>query len=218
MKEIIIIDYEGSNLFSVKRALEHLDLQVKVTSDPKLVRDAEAAILPGVGAFGAAMERLHALGLVDAIHSLIQAERPLLGICLGMQLLFSTSEEFGQQTGLNIIEGAVKRFPNADKTGRRVRVPQIGWNTISRAPSHATWAGTPMAEVPEKSFMYFVHSFYCTPADSRVSVSVTDYAGLTYSSSVRKGSVFAAQFHPEKSAGLGLSIYKNWAKLAGLLS
>ena len=216
MKEVVIIDYEGSNLFSVKRAFEHLGISVKISSDPGALATATAAVLPGVGAFGAAMDRLRALGFVEALSAYVRSQRPLLGVCLGMQLLFTNSEEFGLQQGLNIVPGSVKRFPT-DGPGERARVPQIGWNTIHPPLHGQRWQDSPLTEVPEGAFMYFVHSFYCIPDERAVIMSLTRYAGLEYCSSLRAGNIFATQFHPEKSAQLGLSIYRNWARLADLL-
>lgn len=217
MKTVVVIDYEGSNLFSVMRAFEHLGLKVKVSSSPTELLSAEAAVLPGVGAFGAAIERLQALGLVSAIHRYTQSEKPFLGICLGMQLLFSSSEEFGTHTGLDILKGEVKKFPSINCSGDKIRVPQIGWNKIERPKHLKNWDKTPLSGLEDGSFMYFVHSFYCSPENQELVTSTTEYAGLKYCSSIQFRKTFAAQFHPEKSSELGLSIYKNWAKQSGII-
>lgn len=217
MKQVVIIDYEGSNLFSVLRAFEHLGVCVRVSNCKDTILRADAAVLPGVGAFGAAMEKLRDLGMIPVIQELISTSKPFLGICLGMQLLFSTSEEFGKRDGLNIFPGQVKRFPVENSDGISNRVPQIGWNTIHKSPTSTNWLETPLQDIPDGSFMYFVHSYYCAPDNADTITSVTNYAGLQYCSSIQAGRTFAAQFHPEKSSTLGLSIYKNWAIQAGVI-
>ncbi len=217
MKKIVIIDYEGSNLFSVLRAFEHVNVQVELSNSVSALENADAAVLPGVGAFGAAMERLNKLGLSEQIRKHVAADKPFLGICLGMQLLFAVSQEFGKQTGIGIFKGNVKRFPSTDPAGNRVRVPQMGWNQIFRPKHNQSWEDSPLTEQTDGAFMYFVHSFYCAPDDPSIITSETEYAGLRYCSSIKSGNLFAAQFHPEKSAESGLKIYQSWARQAGLI-
>lgn len=239
---VAIVDYRMGNLFSVLHACEAVGLAASVTSDPAEVLAADAAILPGVGAFGDAMANLRALGLDAACREVIAAGRPFLGICLGMQLLFAESEEFGCHRGLGLIPGRVVKFPPSAPSGRRLKVPQIGWNQIrpardreaSRsaavagnargvasdhgpagpptAPDAAPeWADTPLAGLPSGTYMYFVHSFYGVPDRSEQRLTVTDYDGFSYCSAVRDRNLVAFQFHPEKSAELGIRIYRNWA-------
>jgi imidazole glycerol-phosphate synthase subunit HisH len=209
-----IIDYQMGNLFSVQNACRTVGLEPVSSSDPALLREVDAAILPGVGAFGEAMANLGSLGLVPAIKEFIAAGKPLMGVCLGMQLLFDASEEFGTHEGLGLIRGRVARFPNRAPDGSLVRVPQIAWNMIRQAPGMGaqTWEGSPLRGLAQGAHMYFVHSFYALPENRLDILTVTEYAGMEYCSGIRRGNVFATQFHPEKSAEEGLGIYRNWAE------
>jgi glutamine amidotransferase len=207
--KVIIIDYGMGNLFSVQLACRDAGLDAVISNKAEDIASAAAVILPGVGAFGDAMENLKKMDLVDAIKKFIGSGKPFLGICLGMQLLMTESEEFGLHQGLNVIEGRVKKLPT-DKD----KVPQVGWNQVAK-PTGVDWKNTLLDGVSEEEYMYFVHSFYCDPEDKKVVLSKTTYAGLEYCSSLQKGNVFACQFHPEKSAAKGLQIYRN---LAALLS
>lgn len=210
--KIAIIDYEAGNLFSVQHACSFVSLNAEITSDPKKILTADGAILPGVGAFGEAMENLNKLGLVKTIHEYIESGKPFMGVCLGLQLLFSESEEFGLHKGLDLIKGRVVKFPAKNKQGETVKVPQIGWNQIfTPAQSKDTWASSPLKGIAQGEFMYFVHSFYVTPTDPSDILTLTNYDGIEYCSSVQKDNIFATQFHPEKSAQEGIKIYKNWA-------
>jgi glutamine amidotransferase len=208
---VAIIDYQMGNLFSVEHACSAVGVEPVITSDPDVIRASRAAILPGVGAFGEAMANISRLGLANPILEFIGSGKPFLGICLGLQLLFSESEEFGSHRGLDIIQGTVKRFPNSGPNGEPVKVPQIGWNQVDPGAGGG-WDGTPMQGIAHGEFMYFVHSFYVAPARRSDVLSVSRYAGLEYCSSIRRGNVFACQFHPEKSAHEGLRIYRNWAQ------
>jgi glutamine amidotransferase len=212
---IAIIDYQAGNLFSVQHACAEVGLDPVITSDPAEVAAAAAAILPGVGAFGAAMANLQRLGLVPAIADFIAQGRPFLGVCLGLQLLFSESEEFGPHAGLGIIPGKVVRFASRSPDGAPVRVPQIGWNQIA-PPSGVTpreaWAGTPLAGIAPGTYFYFVHSYYVVPDDPRDVLCVASYGGQDHCAGVRRGNLLALQFHPEKSAHEGLRIYRQWAE------
>lgn len=209
---VAIIDYQMGNLFSVEHASSAVGLDAFITSDPRSIQDADAAILPGVGAFGAAMENLRKLDLDGGIKDFIATGRPFMGICLGLQLLFTESEEFGAHRGLDLVRGRVSRFPAAGSDGKRLRVPQIGWNRISAPPGrpHA-WAGTPLADAGQGEYMYFVHSYCVVPDEAGDVLSRTSYEGYDYCSSVSKGNLFATQFHPEKSARKGIEIYRRWA-------
>ncbi len=206
---ITIIDYQISNLFSVQHACEYLGLEAEISSDKKKLLASEAAILPGVGAFGDAMQNLQKLDLIGPIKEFIASGKPFMGICLGLQLLFSESEEFGSHEGLNIIPGKVVKFPAKNKAEQRVRIPQIGWNQIYE-PKKGKWAHTPLAALPNREFMYFVHSYYVSPTDKEVVLSLTDYQGIEYCSSLFQDNIFAAQFHPEKSGAEGVKIYRDW--------
>jgi len=207
--KIAIIDYKMGNLFSVANACRHVGLDPVLTQDKTRITEAQGIILPGVGAFAKAMDQLEKLDLIDTIKTTIARGKPFLGICLGMQLLFSQSEEFGHRTGLDIIKGRVVKFPKG-YNGNRVKVPQIGWNQIhiNHPPPAPVLTG-----IEEGEFMYFVHSYYCTPDHDRDILTTTRYGSVTYCSAVMRDNIIATQFHPEKSAEKGLLFYKNWAKL-----
>jgi glutamine amidotransferase len=228
---VAIIDYEAGNLFSVQHACAQVGLDPVITSDPATVAGCAAAILPGVGAFGAAMSNLQRLGLAPAITDFIASGRPFLGVCLGLQLLFSESEEFGPHPGLGVVPGRVVRFAGQDASGARVLVPQIGWNQIWEpgavdisgaaptslsasvsAPTVASWEGTALAGIPAGEYVYFVHSFYVVPDDLADVLCVAAYGGQEYCAGIRRGNLLALQFHPEKSAHQGLRIYRQWAE------
>ncbi|MES1159253.1 MAG: imidazole glycerol phosphate synthase subunit HisH [Bacteroidota bacterium] len=207
--KIIIIDYELGNLFSVKHAFERLGYETVITNDKQLVAGAQRLVLPGVGAFADAMNNLRKFDLVEPIKDFIASGKPFLGVCLGLQLLFTESEEFVNEKGLNIIEGSVKKFPPVI-SGKKVKVPQIAWNKV-RHPDGRDWQNTPLKEVQEHEYMYFVHSFYVQPDNNKDAITVTNYEEMKYCSGILRDNVFATQFHPEKSALPGLSIFRNWA-------
>lgn len=188
---IAIIDYKLSNLFSVKNALEYLGLSAVITSDKKTILKADAAVLPGVGAYGDAMKNLKKLELINTIHDFIKSEKPFMGVCLGMQLLFNESEEFGCHKGLKIIAGTVKKFPDND------RVPQICWNTIL-PQDKKIWKKSPLRNMQPDDYVYFVHSYYVEPQDPTIVLAQTAYAGINYCSALMYKNVFATQFHPKK--------------------
>ncbi len=211
-KTVAIVDYEAGNLFSVEHACRIVGLKPVVTSEWHDLINADALILPGVGAFGDAMKKLRKMDLVTALLEFASSGKPFMGICLGMQLLFSRSEEFGEHEGLNLIEGNVAKLPSAGSNGEKVKVPQIGWNRIFQQQNAAeNWNGTPLEQIANGEFMYFVHSFYVNPGNSGNILSLTNYGGLDYCSAVVKGNIFATRFHPEKSAEEGIKIYQYWA-------
>ena len=208
---IAIIDYQLSNLFSVKHALDSLKAESVITSDPKVLLMAQAAILPGVGAFGDAMANLRKFDLTDAMQEFIKSGKPFMGVCLGLQLLFTTSFEFGRHQGLGVIKGKVKKFPQKNNHQQNIKVPQIAWNQISYTQdTQANWQASPLKTIKNHQYMYFVHSYYVEPDDKQVICSSTNYSGFKYCSSVIKKNIFAVQFHPEKSGPKGIEIYKNW--------
>jgi glutamine amidotransferase len=217
MKKIIIVDYKLGNLFSVNRALIEIGLNPIISSSPEDIENADALILPGVGAFNNAMINLNELKLTEPIKQFVNSGKPFFGICLGLQLLFTESEEFQNTQGLNIISGKVLKFSNQNTNKERLKVPQIGWNQIIRS-SERNWENTPLSGISENENMYFVHSYYVSPVESNVSLSFSEYGGYTYTSSVLKENIFACQFHPEKSSKEGLKIYNNWARLNELLN
>jgi glutamine amidotransferase len=208
---VAIIDYEAGNLFSVQHACETVGLDWRITNNPDEVKNADALILPGVGAFGDAMNNLKMLGLIQPLKDFAASGKPFLGICLGMQLLFSESEEFGNVKGLNILEGRVTKFPEINENGKRVKIPHIGWNRIYNPPKGEGWSNTALEHIADGEFMYFIHSFYVCPCSKDQILSLTDYEGIEYCSAVKKDNIFATQFHPEKSAEEGMKIYFHWA-------
>lgn len=206
---IAIIDYGMGNLRSVQKGFQRVGHDAVVTSDSRKILDADRVVLPGVGAFADCMRNLTDQGLVDTVKDVVKSGRPFLGICLGLQLLFDESEEFGLHKGLGILPGRVVRFPTevANNSEQLYKIPHMGWNRINirRCAPH-------LKEIPEEGYFYFVHSFYVAPADPSIAATTTDY-GVEFVSSVWKDNIFATQFHPEKSQELGLRILKAFGDL-----
>lgn len=201
---IAIIDYDMGNLRSVQKAFEAVGHQAVVTRDPATISDASHVVLPGVGAFGNCMENLKRYELEMPVRQAIASGKPFLGICLGLQLLFSKSEEYGTHQGLGIFPGIVKRFPADSLAMRGLKIPHMGWNTINIQQSSPL-----LAHMAPENHMYFVHSYYVEPEDQQVICTTTDY-GFPFVSSVWKDNIFAAQFHPEKSQQIGLQLFHNF--------
>jgi glutamine amidotransferase len=196
---IAIIDYGMGNLRSVEKGFQKVGVDVRVVREAQAVRDARGIVLPGVGAFRDCMRNLTEQGLIEPIRAGIEGGKPFLGICLGLQVLFSESAEFGHTEGLGILPGKVLRFPKSD-----LKVPHMGWNAI------APRKDTPLLDgIPPGSFMYFVHSYYVAPDDPSVIATTTTY-GLEFTSMVARDNIAAMQFHPEKSQGLGLAVLRNF--------
>lgn len=208
---VAIVDYELGNLFSVKMACAAAGLDAHITSDRDAILKADAVILPGVGAFGDAMAALESRDLVSVLRDVAARETPVFGVCLGMQLLMSETQEFGRHRGLGLIEGDVVMLDGRVEGSRPLKVPHIGWNRVE--PGTAPWEGTPLESVTPGTFMYFVHSYVARPADDRVVVSRTAFGAHSFCSSVQHGSVFACQFHPERSGTDGLQLYRTFAAL-----
>ncbi|HMT22195.1 MAG TPA: imidazole glycerol phosphate synthase subunit HisH [Promineifilum sp.] len=205
-----MIDYGGSNLRSVQKAVEAVGATVLVTDDPDRVVCAERLVLPGVGAFGAGIAALRARGLDEATRACVRRGGVLLGICLGMQLLFDESEELGLHLGLGLVPGRVVRFrqPAANGAGEAIlKVPHVGWNQIAHDGRHPLLAG-----VSSGAHAYFVHSYLCAPANPVAVVATADYGG-PFAAIVGRGRVFGIQFHPEKSQSVGLRILRNFAAI-----
>jgi len=200
MADVAIIDYGVGNLRSVEKAFAATGHDALVTSDEEELRQASRLVLPGVGAFAACMSALRDHGLVNLVREQVAVGKPLLGVCVGMQMLFEESEEFGTCEGLGFLEGRVRRFDDT-----KLVVPQVGWNQIRQRKAHSLFAG-----VEDDAFCYFVHSYYCEPASDDVIVGETDY-GVQYASVVAKGNVCGVQFHPEKSQAVGLKMLANFA-------
>ena len=212
---VAIVDYQMCNLFSVMHTCIHVGLDARITSDSTFILESDGVILPGVGAFGNAIKNLKRLDLVNPIKDFIDTGKPFMGICLGMQLLMSESEEFGNFRGLDIISGMVVRLTKESDKLEHVRVPQVGWNNIYRPQNRDKnlWNGTPLENIKNGEYMYFVHSYYPVPNNDEIILSVSNYAGIEFCSSFSMKNLFAFQFHPEKSAHEGIKIYKNWASI-----
>lgn len=202
---IAIIDYDAGNIKSVEKALQFLGEEVNVTRDAAAILGADGVILPGVGAFGDAMGKLHSYGLVDVIHRYVETGRPFLGICLGLQLLFEESEESPGVKGLHLLDGKIVKIPA--KNG--LKVPHIGWNDLSFPHEGKLFRG-----LQEHPYVYFVHSYYLQAADEKIVTAVADY-GVRIHASVEQGNVFACQFHPEKSSDVGMQILRNFIGVVG---
>ena len=208
--DIAIIDYKMSNLFSVQAACENVGLSSIITSDKNEILDSKVAILPGVGAFGEAMKYLSDLKLDDTIFQFVDSGKPFVGICLGLQLLFDSSEEFGDYSGLGLVKGKVKKFKFHSDNSIKYPVPQIGWNKIKK--NRTTWEKTLLCNNASDDFMYFVHSYFVEPENNNIILSKTNYGKTEYCSSIQQNNIFACQFHPEKSGKIGVNIYKNIKK------
>tara|TARA_B100001750_G_scaffold178367_1_gene146687 strand:+ start:449 stop:1093 length:645 start_codon:yes stop_codon:yes gene_type:complete len=205
--DVAIIDYQMSNLHSVQAACNKVGLSSVITSESNQILDAKISILPGVGAFGEAMSQLSKSKLDDCIYRFVVSGRPFIGICLGLQLLFETSEEFGDHKGLGLIRGTVKKFQFSKIESTKYPVPQVGWNQIQKIT--CSWDGTFMCNNKNGDFMYFVHSYYVNPEDKDVILSTTTYGNREYCSAIQYNNIFATQFHPEKSGEIGMKIYQN---------
>lgn len=201
MTAVAIIDYGVGNLRSVEKAFAATNCEAVVSDDEQVLRRAERLVLPGVGAFGACMRELAARGFDQLVRERVSEGTPLLGVCVGMQMLFDESEEFGVRPGLGFLRGRVRRFE------RGLHVPQVGWNQVRRRNSDAH---SLLEGIADNSFFYFVHSYYCAPADETVLVGETDY-GISYASVVSRENICGVQFHPEKSQAAGLRLLKNFA-------
>ena len=200
---IAIIDYDAGNIRSVEKAFEYLGVETVTTRDADVILNADKVVLPGVGAFGDAMAKLTEYGLVDVIHKVVEKKIPLLGICLGLQLLFDESEESKGVAGLGLLKGRVLRFTE----NTEYKIPQIGWNSIEISPESKLFAG-----IDNQSYVYFVHSYYLQAEDENVVAATCDYANH-FHAAVEKDNIFACQFHPEKSSDTGLKILQNFANL-----
>lgn len=200
---IAIIDYDAGNIKSVEKAFLSLGEEVVLTRDAEEILAADGVVLPGVGAFGEAMEKLHSYGLVDVIRKCVEKGIPFLGICLGLQLMFESSEESPGVEGLHLLDGKILRIP--DSPG--LKIPHIGWNDLSYPNKGRLFEG-----ISENSYVYFVHSYYLEAADPKIVVAAAEY-GTCIHASVEKDNVFACQFHPEKSSETGLKILQNFVNV-----
>jgi glutamine amidotransferase len=207
---IAVIDYGMGNLRSVQKALEHVGAKVIVTHDPNLIISADSVVLPGVGAFKDCMANLTQLNLVDPIRKFIDGGKPFLGICLGLQVLFEESEEYGPVAGLGVLPGKVMKFANASseaKGGPPIKIPHMGWNNIKVKKK------TPLFDkLGAEPYFYFVHSYYVVPEDQSMVATVTNY-GVEFVSGIQYRNIYAFQFHPEKSQTMGLSLLERFSNL-----
>ena len=201
MSAVAIIDYGVGNLRSVEKAFAATDCEAIVSSDEQELSVAQRLVLPGVGAFGACMKALKQRGFDRLVRERVEEGTPLLGVCVGMQLLFEESDEFGATPGLGLLKGKVRRFSD------ELVVPHVGWNRIHQSRQHALFA-----DVANEEFFYFVHSYYCEPEDNSVVAGETEY-GVRYASVVAKANICGVQFHPEKSQAAGLQLLRNFARL-----
>jgi glutamine amidotransferase len=209
-KNIVIVDYGLGNLFSIEQACKHLGYSTTLSKDPDIILGASNLILPGVGSFEIAMKQLNTFNLIETLTTFVKTGKPIMGVCLGMQLLFDESNEFGNHNGLGFIKGKVIKFPNI-VNNIKIRIPHIGWNKIYE--SELEWANTPLVNIKNESLMYFVHSYYVQPESNENILTRTNYAGFEFCSSINKDNIFGFQFHPEKSGKEGLMIYDNFLKI-----
>ncbi|MBL4664442.1 imidazole glycerol phosphate synthase subunit HisH [Nitrospina gracilis] len=205
---IAIIDYGMGNLRSVQKGFEAVGVEAIVTSDSKKILSARSVVLPGVGAFKACMDNLEKFDLIDTVKQSVQSGKPFLGICLGLQLLFSQAEEFGSVAGLDILKGKVVGFKDAPNSGEPLKIPHMGWNNVEVKPSHPLFDS-----VPNQSYFYFVHSYYVVPENKATVATTTNY-GIDFVSGIHHENIHAFQFHPEKSQQLGLTILRNFSRLS----
>jgi imidazole glycerol-phosphate synthase subunit HisH len=201
MSSVAIIDYGVGNLRSVEKAFSAVGVDAVITSDTERLMAADRLVLPGVGAFGTCMSELHRRGFVDVVLDRVRGGIPLLGVCVGMQMLFEQSSEFGKTKGLGLLKGSVNRFKDD------LVVPHVGWNQVGQTSTSPL-----LNDVSENSFFYFVHSYYCEPTDKDTIVGETEY-GVTFASVVANKNIYGVQFHPEKSQKEGLQLLKNFSNL-----
>lgn len=212
MKKIVIVDYGLGNLYSIEQACIHVGFSPIISGNEADIIDADYLILPGVGAFGVAMQSLKETGLIDPIKAYAKSGKPLMGVCLGMQLLFNESEEFGNHQGLGFIEGKIAKFP-ASIGGQKTRIPNIGWHKIY-PPKNVSWENTPLKDIDEqKDHVYYIHSYYAEPVNEVSVLCLSTYNGFEYASGVRHDNIWGFQFHPEKSGEEGLTIYKRFLEI-----
>lgn len=204
--EVTVIDYGVGNLLSVQRGLENCGARVTLTADPEQILSASRVVLPGVGAFGNAMQELHRLGLVNVIRELARRQTPLLGICLGMQLLLEESEEFGITAGLGLIPGRVIPVPAQTISGERQKIPHIGWSALEPVGASGRWAGTLLQDNCPGESTYFVHSFMAVPTNPANRIADCVYGGHLVPAAIGRDQITGCQFHPEKSGDVGLKI------------
>lgn len=213
MSKVVVADYGMGNLLSIARALEHAGAEVEVTTDAAGIESAGRLVVPGVGAFADCMRGIEENGFAEPIRRFARSGKPVLGICVGMQVFMDVGEEFGEHRGLGLIPGRVKAIPPSGADGRPHKVPHIGWNALH--PSGSGWKDTIFAGLKEGSAVYFVHSFAAVTSDPAHTVAQADYNGRKITAAVHSGNIFGCQFHPEKSGPVGLSVIKAFCGIGG---
>ena len=211
-KTVTLIDYGIGNLLSVERALRHVGADFRVARTADDIAAADKLVLPGVGAFTSCTGELHKRGLTAAVRESVAASKPMLGICVGMQMLFDASEEFGTHAGLGLISGNVRAIPPVDHDGHPHKIPHIGWTSLTLPPTRNDWSGTLLDGIPDAAEVYYVHSFTAHPANESDRLADSTYGGQRLSAVVQRGNLGGVQFHPEKSGPVGLKILENFTK------
>ena len=210
---ITLLDYGMCNMLNVARAFEHTGAEVTITEDTTVALSAERLVVPGVGAFKDSMHEVVSRGFDDVIRRFVETERPFLGICVGMQMLFDSSEEFGDHPGLSVLKGQVCAIPKLTIDGLSQRIPHIGWNHLVTPESGRLWENTLLQEYSEKHpAVYFVHSFSASPVDSSIRLADTIYGGHRVCASIQQNNIMATQFHPERSGEIGLNILRGFLR------
>lgn len=214
-RSVVVVDYGVGNLLSAQRAFARCGGEVSLSGDPRVVIAADRLVVPGVGAFAHCMRSLEACGLIDAVRTFAVSGRPMIGICVGMQMLFEGSEEFGRHPGFGFMPGWIRRIPDTDSSGMEHKIPHIGWNRLS-IPSEVAgdgWCGTILDDVSPGTEVYFIHSYTAWPENIRHRLADADYGGRRISAVVQRDNIFGTQFHPEKSGPAGLRIIDSFLRL-----
>ena len=213
MGDIVIIDYGHGNLKSIQRGFKKVGKKTILSSDPSIISDANRLVLPGVGSFGSGIRHLEGLGLVDAVYDFVEKGNPLLGICLGMQMLFDSGKEHGRHKGLGLIPGVVDKISEKTETEKNRKIPHIGWSALTTLGCESDWAGSCLSNINHGDYVYFVHSYMAILDGNEYLLSQCNDEGLLIPAAVKKDNVTGLQFHPEKSGVIGLQILKDFSNL-----